>query len=389
MQPWDIAGSYQGAVENRQKIAQTDADVVGQSAAGNFVKSLFNGSVPGAQPMQPPMGGQPQGAAPPMQPPMGGQPQPPQPQAISAGGGMPQAPQAAVAALAQRLRSMVPGAQPMMPQTGQMPPQAGAGSPPPTPAGGPPGGAPSSPSPGGNPIQSLYGQMTLQQVAQGVVRSNPGIEKNPQALFSAMRQLMPLMRPDEAQYFRALQLQQQQQHNTVMEGIAQQRADTGDTRAATAGAQGQERIDLGNKKETRIAGQSQVRLDQGWQRLELSKQQLQRQIMQGGQRQLLGQWRAVLDAQHKRATEIIQGGNTNVTLTDEQKKQLKEENDQYEGEIKAMRAGQGPGGSPPRVTRSRPAALPSPATSSSTTRRATGYAVMLAQIRFGQGSSMR
>lgn len=344
MQPWDIAGSLQGSELNQRKIQQTDVDVAGQSAAGNFVKSLFNSSVPGAQPMQPPMGGQPSMQP---QPPMGGQPQPPQPQAISAGGGMPQAPQNAVAALAQRLRSMVPGAQPMMPQAGQMPQaQAGAGSPPPTPAGRPPGGAPPSPSPGGNPIQSLYGQMTLQQVAQGVVRSNPGIEKNPQALFSAMRQLMPLMRPDEAQYFRALQLQQQQQHNAAMEGIAQQRADTGDVRAATAGAQGQERIDLGNKKETRIAGQSQVRLDQGWQRLDLAKQQLQRQIMQGGQRQLLGQWRAVLDAQHKRATELIQGGNTNVTLTDEQKKQLKEENDQYEGEIKAMRAGQGPGGSP-------------------------------------------
>lgn len=233
MQPWDIAGSLQGSELNQRKIQQTDADVAGQAAAGNFVKSLFNGSVPGAQPMQLPMGGQssmqpqpPTGGQPqPPQQPMGGQPQPSQPQAIPAGGGMPQAPQNAVAALAQRLRSMVPGAQPMMPQA-----QAGAASPPPTP-GGPPGGVPSSSRPpGGNPIQSLYGQMTLQQVAQGVVRSNPGIEKNPQALFSAMRQLMPLMRPDEAQYFRAIQLQQQQQHNAVMEGQGQTRLDQGQQR---------------------------------------------------------------------------------------------------------------------------------------------------------------
>lgn len=322
---------------NAQKIRQNQVDAAGQAAAGNALMALFNSPIPGAQPIQPAAMAQPR-------PPVQASMQP----AIPGG----QAPMPASRPAAAPQMSTLPGAQPM------------ASAPPASmtmPSGGMPGGPPlgAQQQPGG----SLH-MLDWRTVIQSVVKANPGV-KDPRVIAAAVDRFMPIMNSQSQQEWRAVSLQLREQSEQIarqrlemQQSQGQQRIDTANQRAdiqreqgETRLAQGQQRIDTANKREARLASSAEVRQDQAWQRLDLAKQQLARQITQGNQRQLLGQWRAVLDAQHKRAQEIIQGGNINTNLTDEQKKMLADEQKTYEAEIKSMRAGESPSGGQPAAAK--------------------------------------
>lgn len=384
---------YQTGKLNQQQIDTNDINAQAQAAAGRAFQSMVS-PVPGAQPMQPRQnpiqallariqgaGGQspqgmPQG---PMQPPpMQGGPSPGPSQPMQGGvppqgppqGGMPP----------QMQQAPVPGAQPMQPSM-QAPPgmgqppmprprpmAAGPGAPPMgggmPPQGQPqmqPGGQPGMPPQGGPPQQQPGGQqpggqqggpLNWQTVVQKVVQANPGVN-DPRVIAAAVNQFMPLMTAQSLMEWRQIQGQYKQAEIPIQQqradaastqaGASQQRADTGaamvpiqQEKADTAKSQGQQRIDVSKQREARTGGQALIKNDQAYQRLELAKQQLQRQIIQGNNRQLLGQWRAVVDAQHKRAQEIISSQAAGMPEA-ERKKMIDEENKFYESQIKEMR----------------------------------------------------
>ena len=333
--PWDIAGSFNNARLQTQRISQGDVDAAGQAAAGNALATMFNAAVPGAQPMGGPPGpqpGQPPQPNPPMQ--QGGQGgllaqilgrlrQAPQ---MLAGGGPPQQP---------AMPASVPGAQPMPGSGPPAGPQTGGMTP------------PGQPGQGGMQPGGMGGQPSLdwRMIVQGVVKSNPGI-KDPRVIAAAVDRFMPIMNQQSqmqwrevSQQLRANQLNLQQENLQNREQMDEWRRTHGDTQAT----QGQERIDQANKREERLSGSAAVRQDQGWQRLDLQKRQLERQITQGNQRQMLGQWRAVLDAQHKRAQEIIESQAAGVPDA-ERKKLLADEDKAYNDAIRGMRSGVSTGG---------------------------------------------
>ena len=116
-------------------------------------------------------------------------------------------------------------------------------------------------------------------------------------------------------------------------------AEKGRTDRAIMGEQGKE-----NRFATttaRLEHSATVRQDQGWQRLALQEQALRNRIKQSGDQRLLSQWRAVVDAQHKRAQEIISSGSTGGQPLDptERQKLLKDEDTFYTTQIKSMKSG--------------------------------------------------
>lgn len=334
-QPWDLAGAFEAGAAGAQKIRQNDINAQAEAAAGNALVSMFNAPMPGAQPM--PGAGAPPGGMPGGQSPMGGQPPPAAPQ----GGMSPQA--GLLQQIYQRLRSApqvqpggggpmgpppaapMPGAQPM---PAAVAPQGAPGA---MPQAGPPqGGMP----PGGQGQPQLDWRMVVQQV----VKANPGI-KDPRVIAAAVDRFLPIMNQQSQMQWRQIGLQLRAEQV----GQGEQRLQQGQERIETQREQGQQRLeqgqqrlDISKQREERLSSSAQIRQDQAWQRLELSKQQLQRQITQGGQRNLVGQWRAVVDAQHKRAQEIIQSVQAGVPA-DERKKLIDEENKFYEQQIKNMR----------------------------------------------------
>lgn len=341
MQPWDLAGSFQGAELNRQKISQGDVDAAGQAAAGRALMFM----IPGAQPMAP--AGQPNAMGMPQQNPLQRLQalfQAPQqsPGAGAPPGGMPQAP--------------IPGAQPMPVQAPQMGVPGGGMSP--AMSGQPPmGGAPQPPMGGAPQPGGMGGGMpalTWQGVVQQVVKANPGV-RDPRVITAAVDRFMPIMNQQSQMEWRAIALGiRQQQADTQRIGAetratqgeqrieqGQQRLDTQEQQGAERIKQGAERLDVQKQREGRLAGSAKVREDQQFQRLELQRKALETRITQGNQRQLLGQWRAILDAQHKRAQEIIQSGSSGGMPMDanERKKLLDEENTRYEDAIRQMRSG--------------------------------------------------
>lgn len=139
---------------------------------------------------------------------------------------------------------------------------------------------------------------------------------------------------------------------TSREGIAE-RAEAGrEGRAAQSEAGRQGRFDT---REGRLSHQATVREDQSWQRLQLQRDNLSRQIEQGGNRQLLGQWRAILDAQHKRAQEIISSQQAGMGGA-ERKKLLAEEDAFYNEQIKTMKSQMEGGAKPAQPSSEAPAA---------------------------------
>jgi hypothetical protein len=203
------------------------------------------------------------------------------------------------------------------------------------------------------------GQLDLRTIIQQVVQANPGV-KDPRVIAAAVDKFLPIMNAQSQQQWRQIGLQlraatveqgqqrvdQGQQRVDQGEqrvGIAQQNADTSAGRAETAKDQGQQRIDVSKGREERLSGQAKVRQDQGWQRLELQRKGLERQIVEGKQRNYLGQWRQMLDAQHKRAQEIISSQQAGMG-GDERTKLIKEEDQFYKGQIEEMRGKLGEGG---------------------------------------------
>ena len=122
------------------------------------------------------------------------------------------------------------------------------------------------------------------------------------------------------------------------------RAEEGrNTRAGQAESGRQSRF---GDREQRLSAAATVRQDQGYQKLELQKQSLADRITKGGDRNALSQWRAIVDAQHKRALEIIQANSGMSALDPKEKKALLDEQSKsYRLEIEGMkRMMQGKGG---------------------------------------------
>lgn len=148
---------------------------------------------------------------------------------------------------------------------------------------------------------------------------------------------------------REAQLNERAAHNMATEDIAQQRIQQGEQKVQ----QGAERLEKDKAslaertrefdiREKRLEANAQVRKDQGWQRLDQQRQVLEQRIKEGKDKAAIAQWRAIVDAQHKRATEIIQAHSLNSGLDDKQKKQMIEEADKMRDEaIKGIRASTG------------------------------------------------
>ena len=316
------SGYNQGVGEEataRAKKYAIDMQQAGDAAFGRTLMMLNQGQQGGQQmPGQPPMG--PLGGAPPMPP---GQPPAPPPQ-------MP---------MQQGQPQPMPQARPPMPV------QPGGAPPPPMPQqsmGGPPAGPSQMPGggqPGGQPGMQQRPALDWRVVFQKVQEANPGAP--PQVLAAAVDKFLPLMNAQSQQEWRMVglqlkEMQLQQGQERINQG--QERVNQGEERIRGAEANLGERQREFDIREKRLESSAAVRQDQGWQRLEIQKQQLERQITEGKNKQLLGQWRAVIDAQHKRAMEIIQSSSGFSALDPKDKKALLEEqNKAYTEAIERMR----------------------------------------------------
>lgn len=385
-------------------IQNLQDEQLGNAAFGRTLAFLANpGQIPGATPIggqgpMPPQPGQPSmPAQPPQQPPM--QPFSPQPMPQQGGG---------------------------MGQPGGGPPMSAPMSPQPT--GGPPG--PMQPPGGGQQGGAQPpGQFDWRQVMQKVVQANPGAK--PEVIAHAVSKFLPLMTQ-----------QAQMEWKTVMATVAQQRVTNQgadikrkeeygirrgdqrdeelDVKQDEAASKAEDRTarrdlsgrrlditekDVGSKvqrredqtgiqgrqadtaeaRERRLAASTAVRQDQTYQRLEMQKQNLERQVTQGGNRQALAEWRAVLDAQHKHVTEIINANSLNAATMKpaDRKALLKKADDTYRAQIEKMRSLQGrstpgpsePSGGPPGAKDS--ARVPGP------TSATPGVAPKVGEVRNG------
>ncbi len=169
-----------------------------------------------------------------------------------------------------------------------------------------------------------------------VAQANPGAK--PEILAHAVNKFLPLMNQQAQMEWKQVQM-------AIMAERANQGADRIELQRGAEQRrqeQGDQRIDLQTQREARLAAGAQVRQDQGYQRLDMAKQELERKITQGGDRNALAQWRAVVDAQHKRAQEIIQSSNFGNTMDARGKKELLDEQRKfYDAEIEKMRAATG------------------------------------------------
>lgn len=129
------------------------------------------------------------------------------------------------------------------------------------------------------------------------------------------------------------------------------------------------RLDQADTREARLTAAAAVRQDQGYQRLQLQLRALEDRAAATGDKNLLTQWRVALDAQHKRAQEIIQANSVNSALKPADKKALLAEQDaSYNAAIADMKsrmAGGQPAApaapAPAPGAPSAPAAAPAPA----------------------------
>jgi hypothetical protein len=323
--PGFLAAQDQDAIARLHKMqaASGETDLLGQQAYGRTLASLAQ--VPGTTTMQQPGApfGGPQGA---MAMPPGQASQPMQ----HGGGPMPLVnsqqqfrpmPQPGMQAGGQGMPTMAPGG----PQLPQMPP------------GQLQGGAP---------------QLNWQSIAQQVAKANPGAK--PEVIAAAVDKFLPLMNQQSQQEWKMMSL-----------ALASQRTD-----------QGQQRIDQRDEqfqqREERLKASGAVKQDQAWQRLEVQKGEAARKATSGQDKNALSQWRALVDAQHKRASEIIQASAINSGLSKEDKKALlAEQDDFYDTEITSMKERMK---NPDRVTLTTtvPANVKNPVTNKETGRLSDG-----------------
>jgi hypothetical protein len=161
----------------------------------------------------------------------------------------------------------------------------------------------------------------------------------------ALAQLSASTRADIERQREAAAGERTQAGITSREGIAG-RAEAGrKDRADQAEAGRQGRFDVNQE---RLDRQSALRDDQKHQILDAQRQRLENQIATNKDRNLLAQWRLLLDAQHKRATEII--GSSYMNNDADRKKLVAEEDQFYNSKIEemnSMMAGKSaPGGAP-------------------------------------------
>jgi hypothetical protein len=355
------SAAYPGYQTARQADNQIEAgDIANQNAKleqqGNEALGrtimAFQASLPGAQPMQPPgmppgirpgMGaGQPQ-----MQPPMPGQPSQPMQGPQSQGFTPPDQP-------------LVPRPVPtqsftQQPMGGQPQPPAGA---PPAAMGALPGGA------GG--VEALRGKLDVPTLMGAISKANPGAP--PAVIAAAMNKALPLLNAQAQMDWKQMMIadrsrrtdlagervdiageeanRKKDQGNRRLDqgdqriGIQEQDVGSKVERRGAQTQQGAERIDIAKGREARLAAQGQIRQDQRWQQLDQQAQALAERIRSSGDRSQISQWRAIVDAQHKRAMEIIQSGRNGITGQMDPKERealVKEENAFYESQIKQMR----------------------------------------------------
>jgi len=306
-------------------------EMMGMEALGKAF-SMPQGSIdrmamgPGSGPgPQPPMPGQPSvpmqhPLGPMAQEPMPGQPSPPMEGGMPLGGA-PNAPVQGGSAM---------GGPPTLPfMTGQPGP-----FPQPT--------APSPPMQGGQPQGGLP-QFDLQTIIGKIQQANPGLP--PQAMAAALRQAVPLLNADgklqlakmgiemrrDMEMGRNARFQQGEERKTEQ---GNRRLDTGEERTdilrgeserkTTQGnqrieqgerrlGQGERRLDQAAQRENRLLDRQIFSQDQAYKNFELKKQEIERKIQSGDRSADLAQLRAVIAAQHNRATEIINANATNMT----------------------------------------------------------------------------
>jgi hypothetical protein len=185
--------------------------------------------------------------------------------------------------------------------------------------------------------------MSLQALTQRIVATSPGVQNHPEVLLAALERAAPILDRQSKDDLAELRKTMQEARLKQTGELAQARMDaakamhdqaSADKAAAEAGRQGRFEI-----AEARRQSANDVRQDQGYQRLEMQKQDLERKIQQGGDKQALGQWRAIVDAQHKRATEIIQSSSVMSGLKPTERKALLDgQRSDYESEIATMRS---------------------------------------------------
>jgi hypothetical protein len=174
-------------------------------------------------------------------------------------------------------------------------------------------------------------EISLQALTQRILQTSPGVAQHPQILLAALERAAPILDRQSKEDLAELRKQMTTQRLESASEIAKARTET--QRMAEEGRN--RRFD---QREGRLAAAAEIRQDQGYQRLEMQKQDLARKIEQGGDKQALAQWRAVVDAQHKRATEIIQSSNMMSGLSKEEKASLlAEQRKAYEEDIAGMR----------------------------------------------------
>lgn len=342
-------GGYQQARKTDTEIEHNDianetarTAQEGDKAWGNTIPVLQQMLQPGATQMPagpqmaggPPPGGMPQQAGPTPQAPPPGQSSQPMEQGPQQGGAPPLGQPPAAAA----------GPQPQM-LGGPSPPSPQA-----SPQGAPPQQAPQGPG-GGQPS----GRLDLHTVMAAVVKANPGVKPN--VIAAAVAKALPLMTAQSQMDYKNLMVQlsagrlnETQAHHAETEANAATRTgnQTADTtskieRRGAQTDQGGQRLDIQRGREGRLAAQAEIRNDQRYLQLEQQSKALETRIQQGGDRAALSEWRAIVDAQHKRALEIIQSGKNAIGVMDpeERKALVKEQNEFYRSQIEGMRKGPG------------------------------------------------
>ena len=185
-------------------------------------------------------------------------------------------------------------------------------------------------------------EISLPALTQRILQTTPQIKDHPEILLAALERAAPLLdrqsKEDLAEMRKEFQTRSLEQRAALASermNLAREQERGRNDRSATAEKGRQDRFDT---REARLAASTAVRQDQGYQRLQLQAQALADRAQATGDKKLLGEWRATVDAMHKRAQEIINANNANIQLSKTDKAALLAEQRQgYEEALNAMR----------------------------------------------------
>lgn len=270
--------------------------------------------------------------------------------ALTGGGGAPSQPMMAPGAAMQGAPAMAPppgqASVPNAPPAQSPPPGAAAPAAPPAPGPGIPAG------PGGVGMPEI----NLQALTQRIIQTTPQVRNHPEILMAALERASPLLDRQSKEDLMELRKEMNTQRLAQAAELAKSRTETmreaergrNDRAAAAEGgrndratdrnARTDRRLDQTDTREARLAAGATVRQDQGYQRLQLQAKALEDRAVNTGDKKALSEWRAVVDAQHKRAMEIIQSNSQMSGLSKTDKDALlAEQRAAYEQAIGAMR----------------------------------------------------